>query len=247
MSDSSVAVKKPSALDNLRALSAKKPTSTTSPLSIQTNDPAIAGATRDKGSKSSTVKLGFDPSVAEKAAYAAGLKAALEKAEADFEISQAEMRDYGKDKRDVYNDTFKSNVTTVCVPYTIEVPNDQNSDTPGRETRYVQVICTNRYSVQVETVLNNRETLGDLYEKLFVEEHTKILKPNAESLIRDLLGEMGLKGDELENSMQTLFDEKVKVSTQEHYETEVKKASDEIRALLAQAVTKVSPGLKFSR
>ena len=234
------AVKLPG-LEALRALAAKKPLSPTSPLAIQHNDPAIAGAKREKN----TVRLGFDPGIAEDAEYAASLKQALERAEADFTIAQAKMRDYGKSKRDLYNDTFKSNITTVCIPYTIEVPNDQNGNTPGRETKYIQCICSNKYSVQVETILNNKETFGDTYDKLFNEETQKVLKPNADNLIRQVLVDCGMKAEELDLVMDSLFDVKVKVTTSENFESEAKKTPPDIQAILAQAVTRSQPGLKF--
>jgi hypothetical protein len=238
-----MAATKSSAIDTLKSLAGKKPVAGTSVLATQLNDPAIAGAKKDKGS---TVKLGFDPAIAEQAAYAAGLKAALEKAEADFAISQSEMRDYGKAKRSLYNDTFKTSVTTVCVPYTVEVPADGNSDTPGRETKYIQVICSNKYSVQADSIRANKEALGEFYPRLFEEKSTKTLKPNAEDLIRGILQEVaGLQGEELENSMNTLFEETIKVSTTENYESEVRKAPESIQTLLSQTVTRSAPGLKF--
>jgi hypothetical protein len=235
------AARKPSALETLKALSQKKPAAAGSPLAAQTNDPAIAGAKRDKN----TVKLGFDPGIAEDALNAATLREALERAKADFEVCQARMRDYGRDKRKLYNDTFKADVTTVCVPYSVEVPGGGDGATPGRETRFVQVICTNKYSVAQETVINNKENLGDQYDRLFTEEVTKTLKPNAEALIRDLLGELGMHGDQLQSAMDTLFDEKVKVSARESYEQDVQRAPEDVRTLLEQAVTRVQPGLKF--
>jgi hypothetical protein len=227
----------------LKSLAGKKPVAGTSVLATQLNDPAIAGAKRDKN----TVKLGVDPAISDQAAFAAKMKAALEKAEADFAISQSEIRDYGKSKRGLYNDTFKANVTTVCVPYTVEVPSDANSDTPGRETKYVQVICSNKYSVQKDSIIANKEALGEFYPRLFVETSTKTLKPNAEDLVRGILQEVaGLQGEELENSMSTLFEETVKVATTENYESEVKKAPEDVQTLLSQTVTRSQPGLKFS-
>jgi len=224
---------KPSALDALKNLAKKQPAPAAA-ISVQVNDPAIAGAKKDKN----TVILGFDPSIAERAKYAAQLKEALDRALADFEVSQGEMRDYGSGKRGLYNDTFKANVTTVKVPYSVDTPT-------GPEQKFVLVICSNKYSVQKDVVLNNKDALGDAYGRLFVEERAKKLKPNAEELIRGILSEVGLGPDEVETSMQNLFDEEVKVKTTEQYEQESKKLPDDIKMILDQAVTRAQPGLKF--
>jgi len=224
---------KPSALDSLKALSKKQPAPAAA-ISVQVNDPAIQGAKKDKN----TVILGLDPSIAERAQYAANLKEALERAQADFEVSQAEMRDYGSGKRSLYNDTFKANVTTVKVPYSVQTPT-------GPETKHVLVICSNKYSVQKDVVLNNKAALGDSYNRLFVEESSKKLKANAEELIRGVFTDLGITGEELETTMGNLFEEEVKVKTTEQYEVESKKLPDDVRMILDQAVTRAQPGLKF--
>lgn len=224
---------KPSALDALKSLANKKPAPAAA-ISVQVNDPAIAGAKK----VGSTVTLGFDPSITERAKYCSSLKEALEKAESEFAVLQGEMRDYGINKRGLYNDTFKANITTVKVPFTIEVPG-------GNETKVVAVICSNKYSVQKDVVLNNKDTLGEAYERLFVEERAKKLKPNAEELIRGILSEVGLDAEQVETSMQNLFEEEVKVKTTENYEQEAKKLPDPLKLVLDQAVTRSSPGLKF--
>jgi hypothetical protein len=234
--------KKASALDTLKALAKKKPIKAQSDLVTETNDPAIAGAKKEKN----VVRLGVDPDVTENAAHCAALKEALEKAKAEFEIVQGEMRDYGASKRNLYNDTFRTNVTTVNVPFTVEVPTDAASDTPGRETRFVQVVCTNKYSVEQTAVLALEEEIDEtVFGKLFTKTETKTLKPNAEALVRDLLGELGLEGDDLENSMATLFDTAVKIAATKEYEQEIKKAPEAVQTVLAQNVTRVKPGLKF--
>lgn len=225
---------KPSALDALRSLAQKKPTTTAPSLTVQVTDPAIAGAKRDKN----TVKLGFDPRFTERAAYGATLKHALERATSDFEIVQAELRDYGREKRKVYNETFKTTVTTVSVPYSEETPE-------GPETKYVNVICTNKYSVQRDIVLNNSETLGEWRERLFNIETTKRLKPNAEELIRGVFAELGMEGESLEGAMSSLFETETKVSAKEDFEQQEAKAPDAVKSLLSQAVTRSQPGLKF--
>lgn len=225
---------KPNALDALRAIGKKAPAPATSSLAAQINDPAIAGARKDKN----TVVLGFDPAIAEHARHAAALKEALERAEGEFSISQSEMRDYGASKRGLYNDTFKANITTVKVPFTIDTPG-------GPETKYVAVVCTNKYSVQKDVVLGNRDLLGTSYERLFIEERSKKLKPNAEELIRGVFEQVGLVGDELENAMESLFEEEVKVKTAEAYEQEAKKLPQDMQTILGQGVTRSQPGLKF--
>jgi hypothetical protein len=237
-----VAASKPSALETLKALANKKAPSVATSLSAEVTDPAISGAKRSKN----TVQLGFDPSVTEQAAHAAALKSALDKAKAEFEIVQAVMRDYGAKKRESYNSIFKTNITTVSVPYLVEVPNDEVSDTPGRETCYVQVICSNKYSVQQDAVLALEKDIEPaVFTKLFEKETTKTLKPNAEQLIRNLFEEMGLQGEELENSMTSLFDTTTKVKATEGYEQEIKAAPEAVQTILGQTVTRVSPGLKF--
>jgi hypothetical protein len=228
-------IKATAALDALRSLAQKKPAEQAPSLTIQVTDPAISGAKRDKN----TVKLGVDPNFTERAGYSARLKAALERAQSDFEVIQAELRDYGRDKRKVYNDTYKTNVTTVGVPYKVDSPE-------GEETRYVQVICSNKYSVQKDAVLANRETIGQQFDRLFSVEETKKLKPNAEKLIRDILIEQGITGETLEAAMDTLLETEQKVTTTEAFEQEAEKLPQETQTLLNQLVTRAQPGLKFT-
>jgi len=230
-----------SALDTLKKLSAKKAVEGTaaSALTTQLQDPALAGAKRDKN----VVRLGFDPEITDKAREAAELKAALEEAEARFAMVQTDMRAYGSKKRELYNDTFKADVTTVSVPYSVEVPGS-----PDHETRYVSVVCTNRYTIQKDAALGmlRAEAIDQgTFDKLFVVETTKKLKANAEELVRGLMGELGMTGDDLEGAMQTLFDTEVKVTASKDYEKRVKEVDDNTRALLAQAVKRVEAGLKF--
>jgi len=225
---------KPSALDALRAIARKAPAPSSSSMASQINDPAIAGARKDKN----TVILGPDPSVADQARHAAQLKQALEQAEGEFSILQSEMRDYGASKRGLYNDTFKANVTTVKVPYTVDTPG-------GPETKFVAVVCTNKYSVQKDVVIGNKDALGAAYDRLFVEERSKRLKPNAEELIRGVFEQVGLTGEELDTAMDSLFEEEVKVKTAEAYEQESKKLPPDLQTVLSQAVTRSQPALKF--
>jgi hypothetical protein len=234
---SNASTTKPSALDALRGL-AKKAAPATSPIAVQVNDPAIAGAHLAKKG-SSQVILGFDPAIAATAERCAALHEALARAEAEFSVDQAAMRDYGAQKRGLYNDTYKSDVTTACVPFTVQGPG-------GPETRHVQVICSKKYSVQQSMVLGNKELLGAAYERMFVEETVKSLKPNAEELIRNVFAEVGLQGDELEAAMGQLFDEKTTVKARgETYEEEFRKLPDQAKAVLDQAVTRSAPALKF--
>jgi hypothetical protein len=227
---------KSSALDALRGLG-KKAAPPASAIATQVNDPAIAGAHLAKKG-SSQVILGFDPAIAPVAERSAALKEALERAQSEFEVDQAAMRDYGAAKRGLYNDTFKADVTTVCVPFQVQTPT-------GHETRHVQVVCTKKWSVRKEIVLGNRELLGDAYERMFAEETTKKLRPNAEELIRNVFAEVGLQGDELEAAMGQLFEEETTVKARDTYEQEYKKLPDQAKVVLDQAVTRSSPALKF--
>jgi hypothetical protein len=231
---------KPSALDTLKALSQKKTVAATSAMATQVNDPAIAGATMGKGASKNVVTLGLDPAFAPNASTCAALKEALERAETEFKVLQADTRDYGSKKRDLYNETFKANITTVKVPYEVDVPGG------GKEKAYVSVVCSNKYSVQQDIVLGNKDALGDLFPRLFTETVTKSLKPNAEELIRGILKEVGLGDEEVETSMQNLFDTTTKVATTEAYETESKNVPDALKAVLDQAVTRSAPALRFS-
>lgn len=225
---------KPSALDALKALAGKKPVAGNSAIAVQMNDPAIAGSKRNKN----TVTLGVDPDFTNKARHAAELKKALDEATAAFTILQGEVRDYGRGKRGKFNDTFKADITTVCIPYTVE-------STDGPEQKLVQVVCQNKYSVNKETVLNNRSEFGENFDRLFAIEETKSLKPNAEELIRSVFAEAGLEQEALESAMDSLFETVTKVSTKENFEQESKKVSDVLKSILDVSVTRAQPSLKF--
>lgn len=245
MSEAATAVKKMSALDKLKALSSKKPAEGPAEGELLTGlgDPAIANAKRNKN----TVTLGLDPKIEEDARTCAGLKAALAEATANFEIFQSKIRDYGKEKREAYNGAFKANVTTVQVPFTVEVAEgDGMVATPGREERVIQVVCTSKYSVAQDTVLALEDTMGEtLFKRLFEKDEKKILKPNAEDLFQSLLEELGIAGEELDVAMESLFETQVKVKATKEYESEVKEAPDAVRQILDQAVIRQRPGLKF--
>ncbi len=240
-----VSPKKPSALDSLRKLSQKQAAPAEAELSSRVSDPAIAGAKPAKGSKT-TVLLGFDPLFAEKAKHAAELKEALERATADFTLVQADCRDYGRDKRNAYNAAFRTSITTVSVPYITQVPGEQADGAVATETRYVQVSVTNRYSVQGEAVLQNKEAFGEHFDRLFSVEQTKSLKPNAEELIRGILGENGFEGEALDGAMASLFDTSTVVKAKaETFEAEEAKLSLELKGILSQTVKRAEPSLKF--
>lgn len=216
-----------SALEVLKAMGAGKnvpPPPHTSPVS----DPAISGAIREKN----VVRLGEDPSILGKAKYAAEMKAVLEKAQSDFEAIQGEIREYGKGKREAFNDHFKTNVTTVAIPY--------------GDDKAVQVICANRYSVKKDIVLNNKDALGSAVTDLFTIETTRSLKPKGEDLLRRLLVEVGIKADSVESVINQLTDVDYTVKTVEDYEQKAKLVTDTgVQEILNQAVARAAPALKF--
>lgn len=225
-----VPIRAGSVLAALKALSNKKGDPSGSAAADQAADPALAGAKRNK----SSVTLGMDPPAAADAAVCARLKKAVDDATAEFATMQARLRDYGREKRERYNDLFKATVTTVEVPYL-----------DGEDVKVVQVICSHKYSVAQDTILGVKSDLGDHYDRLFKEDRIKALKPNAEELLVSLFEELGLTEDARENAMNLLFEENVKVSASETYEVDVKKVPADMRKVLNQAVTRASPGLKF--
>lgn len=239
---------KPSALAALKALTKKPEPGAAPPVVSSLNDPAIVGAVRDK--RGNTVKLGYDPNFARKARNTALLHNALEQAEADFAVFQGEARDYGLAKRGIYNTEFRTSITTVCVPYPEHVIEDDDGTfrpAPGSDMKWVQVICTNRWSVNGDMVVANRDRIGeDNFERLFKVEVTRALKPNAEELFRGLLIELGAAEEgTVDELMAQLFDSKTKVSTQEGYEAEAARLPAPIQEVLKQMVTRAQPGLKF--
>jgi hypothetical protein len=218
------------AIEVLKALSVKKDASPAAEVAPTNLDPAIAGAKREKA----VVKLGVDSQITDSVTQAVKLKALLDKHQEEFATHQETLREYGKDKRDLYNDTFKADVATVAIPYE-----------ESGETKYVQVVCSNRYSVQKQIVINNQAQLGGWFNRLFKVETTKKLKADSENLIRNLLGELGLAGTELDSAMDSLFETEQKVSTVEDYEDAVKNVLPSVKTILDQAVTRASPSLKF--
>jgi hypothetical protein len=226
--------KEASAVDTLKKLASQNE-KTSNAISTHSKDPALSGAIRDKN----VLRLGIDPDIEDKAREAADLKLALADAEARFAIVQKEIRQYGSDKRQSYNETFKTCVTSVSVPYsTGEFENGQ----PG--VKHVTVVFTNRHTVNPD-VANHKPSLGPAFDRLFVEKRSKTLKPNAEHLMRGLLGELGLSEKDVDQAMQVLFDERVSIATSKNYESEEQKLPDELKAILSQFVRKTSPSIRF--
>jgi hypothetical protein len=231
------------AVKALKKLVKDKSTISSTPV-IATNDPAILGATR-KG-KTKVVQLGFDSSITDDVIVCVDLKGVLETAQDQFCSLQAKIRSYGKEKHDAYNAAFNADTTTVCIPYRVEVPLNEESETPGFETRYVQVVCSNSYSVAGKTAIANKEALGvELYAKLFTEKKDKVLKPDAVELIRGILLAAGIKSTELDKSMEALFEETVSVKASDNYADEAAKAPEAAKAILSQIVTRAAPSLRF--
>lgn len=229
-----------STLAELLALTAPLPFTTSSNLSAET-DPAIQGAEQNKN----TVTLGFDPKFTGTAARAAKLNAVLKAAAEMFASAQEELRTYGKAKRDAYNELWRRNVTTVEIPYYARVPKDPASETPGRQLEHVQVICTSRYSVLKDVVLKMEKELGDAFQRLFVKAEQKVLKPNVEGLVKQILKDVGVPEARIAPTMGVLFATNVSVTTHANYEVEHAKLPEETRKILDQAVVRQQPGLKF--
>lgn len=218
------------AIEVLKALSLKKDASPAAQTAPVISDPAIAGAKREKA----VVKLGVDSQITDSVTQAARLKSLIDQHTEEFAGYQDTLREYGKGKRDLYNDTYKSDVTTVAIPYG-----------DGDETKWVQVVCSNRYTVRVNVALNNKEQMGDWFDKLFKVETTKHLKPDSETLVRNLLGELGLAGAELDTAMDSLFETEQKVIPVSDYEAVSKTVPAPVKTILDQAVSRSAPSLKF--
>jgi predicted transcriptional regulator len=160
------------------------------------------------------------------------MKNELEKAQAAFEAIQGEIRDYGKEKRSAFNDHFRTNVTTVAIPY-------------GDE-KAVQVICANRYSVKKDLILNNQDALGPAFNDLFVVETTKKLRADGEQRLLALLLEVGLDAETSQQILDKLVDVEHTVKTVEDYEQKEKLVTNPgAREVLIQAVSRAAPALKF--
>lgn len=206
-------------------------------------DPSLNGAKRVKNA----VELNPDPEIEESAAKAAILKAELDKKDAEYKILQAVLRDYGAKKRVLFNRVYKTDVTTVSVPYRVEVPIDPNSETPGVETQRVQVICTNKYTVAQDSVKELKPSLGANYGRLFVEETEKVLKSDGEAMIRKVFEELGLSPNEVDSVMGQFFDVTVTVKAADSYEKEFNKLPENVQDVLNHSVTRVQPAIKFPK
>lgn len=228
-----------SALAALQALGSKKPAPVGSPLIVRTmTDPAISGATKKPGS-TSVVLLGLDQGFSDRAKQCAQLAEALENAQASFAVLQTECRDYGAEKRVAYNDTFNADVTTVCIPYEVETPT-------GPEKKYVQAICTSKYSVQQDVIRGSKEQIGEFYDRLFEEQEVRTLKPNAEELLRNLfIEQFGMSEDAVNTTLDNLRDVKVTVKAKDSYEKESRAVPEAVKTILDQGVKRQQPGLKF--
>lgn len=227
------------ALAALQALGARKPAPAGSPTIVQSlTDPAMQGATK----KGSVVHLGLDPSFADRAKTAAELHAALEDAQAAFAVLQSECRDYGAKKRVAYNDLFNADVTTVCIPYEVDDP----SAPDGKGKKYVQAVCTNKYSVQQDVIQGSKEALGEYYDRLFEEVTTRTLKPNAEDLLRNLFMEQfGMSEEQVNATLDGLRDVKVTVTAKEDYEKQSRNVPEAVKTILDQGVKRQQPSLRF--
>jgi hypothetical protein len=222
-----------------RTAPAASATATSSPAEVI--DPAIDGATLHN----SVVRLGLDPKFTRVAARAVKLIAILKERQAMFAAVQGELRTYGKAKRDGYNALMRRDITTVSIPYLARVPKDPASETPGRELRYVQVICTSKYSVVKETVLAMEQELGDAFRKLFVKEEERVLKPDTLGLFKQILKDLGVPEGRIAPTMDVLFETNIRVLAHDDYETEHEKLPEKTRAILDQAVIRQQPSLRF--
>jgi hypothetical protein len=230
---------KPSAVDSLRKMMrSAAPQEPCVPEAVA-SDPVLAGARLVKN----VVQLGPDPeleSVA-RAAYTAG--AVARRAAARLAKQTDRIRAYGVEKRAAYNDAFRAEVATVAVPFRLDPSAPPSS--PEGEVRYVQVTSSNRYSVNQEVALANKEALGDAYGKLFVEETSKRLRPNTEGVLRGILEQAGLKPDELEEAMGLLFEETIVVRASEVMERESKALPEALHPVVAQIATRAQASVKI--
>lgn len=228
----------PSALETLLALSTNSPAPQGSATIVRSlSDPALQGATK----KGSVVQLGLDPNFTERAKHCADLNDALKDAATAFSVLQTELRDYGAEKRSSYNELFNADAVTVCVPFEVDAPGQPN----GKEKKFVQVICTNRYSVQEDVIKGSKEVIGEYYDRLFEETTTRTLKPNAEDLLRNLFLELKMNPEQAEATLDALRDVRVSVKTREDYEKQSKHLPEAVKTILDQGVRRGQPGLKF--
>ncbi len=220
------------ALEVIRALSIKRAQEAAAAQETPVSqDPVILGARREKN----VVVLGDEAWIAEAAAAGADLKKTINDAQEAFDMISADLRKYGKEKREAYNKAFSADISTVAIPYT----------GPDGSPTTVQVTVADRYTVQKEVVLNNKDNFGPMFDRLFKVEETKKLKPNAEALIRGVFQDLGLSGEDLENTMQNLLDTEVKVSTKKDFEKLATDCTPNQKAILEQSVTQAQPAVKY--
>jgi len=167
----------------------------------KTLDPVVAGAKRDRN----TVKLAYDPDFAWRAAEGARVKAELDKVSNEYELLQNELREYGMQKRSLYNEAYRTTIATVAIPY-LTAPE-------GGEMKSVQVICSNKYSIKKDMIVNNEDVLGGWMQKLFNVETVTKLRPDAEEKIRQVFVGLGMQGETLAQMMGTIFETEFKIST----------------------------------
>ena len=220
------------ALEAIRALSLKRSMEAAAAVeSPVSEDPVILGARREKN----VVILGSNDAMAEAAACGSELKDAISQSQEAFDMIAGDLRRYAKEKREAYNKAYSADISTVGVPYV---------DSNGLPA-IVNITVADRYSVQKDVVLNNRDTFGPMFDRLFKVEESKKLKPNAEALIRGVFSDLGLTGEDLENTMNNLLETEVKVSVQKDFEKTSKMCTPNQKAVLDQTVAQAQPAVKF--
>lgn len=224
-----------STLTTLRNLNKKNQAVQLDALQTQLSDTAIAGSSR----KATVVRLGIDPSIKDIASRVVSLKNELERSEKEFSEMENHIRSYGSVKRDAYNEAFKSDIKTVCIPY---IATSENGET---ETHYVKVSCSDNFSIKHQEVLAHETVLGSSFSLMFEKSVERRLRPNSIDIVRELLRELGAKEKEVDSMMDTLFEQVTRLSVKSTYEEELKKLPDAMKQVLSQIVTKAKPSVKY--
>lgn len=193
-------------------------------------DAAILGSVRER----SVVRLASDGPIAKWAALGATLVQKIRNTTAEFEEVQARLRQYGLEKTRAYNSAYKTDISTVSIPYEVE-----------GETRHVQVVCQNKYSVSKDMILNNRDRLGSWMEKLFRVDRQRKLRPEGEVTIRKILGELGLSSEEVESEMSRMFETEVRILVSDDYESARAAAPPDVAEMLDHAVVRQNPSIRY--
>jgi hypothetical protein len=193
-------------------------------------DSIVAGAVPEKN----MIRLPIDGAILPRAKRAAALHATAIKVGVELLKVQSELRAYGIEKRERYNEAFGAKITTVCIPYRL-----------GEQPLYVQVVCQNRYTVDSAIMLAKREELGATFDELFDVEETKVLKADAAELLDRVLIDCGIRGKQLERVKEVLFETQKRVKTKPDFETKSKSLAPAVAALLAKAVRRAEPSVKF--